>query len=189
MSDNVEITKIVQVLQSGGVILYPTDTIWGLGCNALNETAVRKVCEIKQRDPDKSLILLADSQEMVENFVENIHPKAHSLMDYHQRPLTIIYNKAKNLPDFLPASDGSIAFRVVKDDFCRTLIRELGAPLVSTSANFSDKPSPENFFEIDPELIRPVDYVALHNRNNFEKRQPSTIVKITGKGELIFIRN
>ncbi len=189
MFDNDEIQKIVPVLRAGGLIVFPTDTIWGIGCNALDKTAVKRIYELKKRSSDKAMPLLIDTYQRLLTYVERVHPKATALIDYHKRPLTIIYEKAKNLPDESISNDKSVAIRVVKDDFCKQLIAAADCPLVATSANFSGADSPRNFAEIDPTLLEKVDYIVQHRQNESELNEPSTIVKIAKNGELIFIRN
>lgn len=184
--DNLE--NIKAVLENEGLILYPTDTIWGIGCDATNSKAVEKVYDLKQRDRNKPLIILVDSSDMIQDYVEHVHPRIDTLLMHHIRPLTIIFNKAKNLPENLVAQDGSIAIRVVQDKFCRELISYYGKPLVATSANISDEPFPGNFGEISSAVIKQVDYVFKQRRYEKSLRQPSVIVKAQDDGELIFIR-
>ncbi|MEM7105429.1 MAG: L-threonylcarbamoyladenylate synthase [Bacteroidota bacterium] len=188
MFENEEISKIVPMLKSGGLIIYPTDTVWGIGCDALNEEAIANVYKLKQRNLSKSLILLVDDEKRIKQYVKQIHPKAQSLNEYYERPLTIIYDQAKNLPKLLPAENGSIAIRIVKDDFCKALIQALDAPLVSTSANFSNRRTPSNFSEIDQDLLEQVDYVVEHRRDDTTSALPSVVVKIAENGDLIFLR-
>lgn len=184
--DNTE--NIKAVLQNGGLILYPTDTIWGIGCDATNAEAVDKIYTLKQRDKNKGFIILVDSIEMLKNYVEHIHPRIDTLLLHHTRPLTIIFEKAKNLPANLVSPDGSIAIRVVMDDFCRDIITNFGKPLVSTSANISDEPFPSNFGEISSAVIEGVDYVFKQGRYEKDIKTPSVIVKALEDGELEFIR-
>lgn len=188
MYDNDEIPKIVPILQAGGLLVFPTDTIWGIGCNACDAEAVQRIYELKKRAGDKPMPLLIDTYERLITYVEQIDPKATALIDYHDRPLTIIYKKAKNLPLNAIAPDGSIAIRVVKDDFCKALIAALGCPIIATSANFSGASTPQNFSEIDAEFLKQVDYIAQHRREEMELNEPSTIVKIAKNGDLTFIR-
>ena len=132
--------------------------------------------------------LLIDTHQRLSTYVEYIHPKATALIDYHERPLTIIYNKAKNLPENAIAADGSVGIRVAKDAFCRQLIEAMDCPLVATSANYSGAPTPRNFSEIDPLFLKEVDYVVQYRRSEEILNQPSVIVKIADNGDLIFIR-
>lgn len=184
--DNLE--NIKAVLESGGLILYPTDTIWGIGCDATNSEAVEKIYELKQRDRNKGLIILVDSIEMMKHYVKHIHPRIDTLLLHHTRPLTLIFEDARNLPDNMISNDGSIAIRLVQDDFCRELIKTIGKPIVSTSANISNEPFPNNFGEISSAVIKGVDYVFKQRRYEKESKEPSVIVKAQNDGELIFIR-
>lgn len=184
--DNLE--NIKAVLENGGLILYPTDTIWGIGCDATNPEAVEKVYELKQRDRNKSFIILVDSIEMMKSYIEHIHPRIDTLLLHHVRPLTVVFDNAKNLPANLVADDGSIAIRLVRDDFCQNLIQFFGKPLVATSANISDEPFPNNFGEISSAVIKGVDYVFKQGRYEKENKEPSVIVKADTDGELIFLR-
>ena len=153
------IQKALVHLRNGNTILYPTDTIWGIGCDATNGDAVSKVFCIKQRSDVKSMLLLASSVTMLRKYVATVPGKALQLMADEQRPLTIIYPDARNLPSALIAEDGSIGIRITRNAFCKELITRLDKPLVSTSANFSGIPYPESFDEIDPKIIEIVDYV------------------------------
>lgn len=188
MSISEEISKIVPILTNDGIIIYPTDTVWGIGCRVSAVSSVNKIFKIKKRDTSKKLVLLTDSLESLKQYVEYIDPKATKLIDHMTRPLTIIYQKAKNLPDELVAEDGSVAFRVIKDPFCNQLIKELGEPLISSSANFSGDPPPKLFSEINQELRSLVDYTVQHRRNDTNWDDPSVIIKILPSGELFFIR-
>ncbi len=188
MSITQEISKIVPILLKKGIIIYPTDTVWGVGCAASAVSAISKIFKIKKRDDSKKMVLLIDSLESLKKYVEYIPPKATKLIDHSTRPITIIYENAKNLPKELIAEDGSIAFRVIKDPFCNQLIKELEEPLVSTSANFSGDPPPKLYSEIDQDLIALVDYTVHHRRDDVNTNDPSVIVKVLPSGELFFIR-
>lgn len=182
------LTDICNVLHNGGAILYPTDTIWGIGCDATNAAAVEKIYEIKQRDPNKPLSLLASSIEMVKEYVEELHPRIETLLMHHIRPLTVVYNKAKNLPPNLLPADGSIAIRIARDQFCKELIEQFGKPIVTTSANVSGEPFPAHFGAISSAIISGVDYVAKQGRTNTEPGEPSVIIKVDDEGEITFLR-
>ncbi len=187
----VEIDKLEDILvtlNKSGVILYPTDTIWGIGCNACDEHAIQKIYDLKKRDISKKFIILVSDMAMLEQYVDHIHPKIDTLLSFHKRPLTVVYDKAKNLPDILVGEDGSIAVRVVKDEFCAELIANFGKPLVATSANISNEPFPVNFGNISSAVISGVDFVV--KRRQFEKNEsaPSVMVKMSPKGELVFLR-
>ena len=183
------IHETVHHLQNGHIILYPTDTIWGLGCNAMDATAIKKINAIKGRTADKNLILLCNGIEMLESYIPYIPPKARNLIAYHTRPLTIIYQNPVGLPNELIAEDNSIAIRIVKDPFCEELIGSFGFPIVSTSANFSGNQHPNAFSEIDPKLIELVDHVVPYRKEEaVQTMKPSTIVKVLDDQDLIFIR-
>lgn len=184
--DNFE--NIAEILNNDGIILYPTDTIWGLGCDATNPVAVERVYNLKQRDRSKPFVLLVDSIEMIKDYVEMLHPRLETLMMHHTRPMTVIYDKAKNLPENAVGPGGSVAIRVAMDPFCKQLIRAVGKPLVASSANISEEPFPATFGEISSQVIQGVDYVAKHRRNDKAPKEPSVIVKYDGKGELVFLR-
>ncbi len=185
--DNLE--EIKDLLLAGGVILYPTDTIWGIGCDALNETAVNRIYEIKQRPHNKPFALLVDSVDMLKRYVPELHPKIETLLAYHERPLTVIYEKTRKLPASLLAEDGSIAIRVVRDPFCQALIALLDRPLISSSANLSGEAFATGFGQISSELISMVDYVVKHRQFEKNTGEPSVMIRLSRKGELIFVRS
>ena len=182
-----EINKVVTILENGGIILYPTDTIWGIGCDATNEAAIQRIYEIKKRIHSKSLIILLDDDRKLNRFVREVPEVVWDILDYATKPTTVIYPEAINLPKNIVASDGSIAIRITKDDFCRKLIQQFKSPIVSTSANIAGSEAPKDFKDIAPEILKAVDHVV--NLQAFEKNnQPSTIIKIGLKGELNIIR-
>ena len=184
-----DLNEIVQLLNNGSVILYPTDTIWGIGCDATNSEAIERIYTLKRRPKEKSFILLVDDIPMLKDYVQSIHPRIETLLSFHDKPLTVIYKKGKNLPENVLGPKGSIAIRVVKDAFCREIIEKLGKPLVSTSANISGDPHPKHFGEIRSDILSGVDYIAQHRRDDREDVEPSVIVKYGPKGDLEFIRN
>lgn len=190
MFENEKLTNIIDILTTGGLILYPTDTIWGIGCDACNEAAIDKIFKLKKRDPSKSFILLVDSVEMLKNYVVHVHPRVETLLSHHVRPLTVIYDEAKNLPKNAYAENGSVAIRVVKDTFCRNLITQFGKPLIATSANVSNEPFPTHFGNISSAILTGVDHVVNmnHQQNPKQKVLPSVIVKLAPNGELDFLR-
>lgn len=190
MPHNYDLSETVKTLVHGGLILYPTDTIWGIGCDATNEAAVRKVYELKKRDFNKSFVILAASIDMIKQYVEHLHPRLETLLTYHRRPLTVVYDKAKNLPPNVTAPDGSIAIRIPHDGLCRQLINDFGKPLVATSANISSEPFPGHFGEISSEVIQGVDHVVKYQQHNKQAGTPSVIVKLGDpiKGDIIFLR-
>lgn len=183
-----DIEKALEVLRNGGVILYPTDTIWGLGCDATNPEAVQKIYEIKQRSDQKSLLVLLDNAGKISSYVQEIPDIAWDLIDLSEKPLTIIYSDAKNLAPNLIAEDGSIGIRIPNDDFCQRLIQRFKKPLVSTSANISGESAPQNFNEISPEIIESVDYVVEWRQDDYTKAQVSSILKLKTNGEITVIR-
>ena len=178
-----EINKVLTVLENGGIILYPTDTIWGIGCDAKNEAAIHRIYEIKKRIHSKSLIILLDDDRKLNRFVREVPEVVWDILDYATKPTTVIYPEAINLPKNIVAKDGSIAIRITKDDFCRKLIQRFKNPIVSTSANIAGSEAPKDFKDIAPEILKAVDHVV--NLDAFEKNnEPSTIIKIGLKGEL-----
>lgn len=188
MFDRTDLRQAVDILRNGGVILYPTDTVWGLGCDATNPDAVAKIYEIKHRTESKSLILLVDSVAKVVNYVCDFPDIAYDLLDVADRPTTIIYDKAKNLPDNLVAQDGSIAIRVTDEDFSKALCAAAHVPLVSTSANVSGQPTPLNFTEISDEIKDAVDYIVRYRQDDFSKSQPSSIIRLGSSGQVKILR-
>lgn len=183
-----EIEQIVNILNNSGVIIYPTDTIWGLGCKATDSKAILKLKEIKERQEGKSLILLMSDLSMLKRYVTNLPQQALTLMSKTTTPLTIIYPKAKELPITLLSQDQSIGVRIPSFDFCTQLIKKLDAPLVSTSANISGENSPTSFADISEKLKQRVDYIV---PSRFERRthgSASSIYKITDEGQTIKIR-
>lgn len=183
-----EIHNALATLKSGGIILYPTDTVWGLGCDATNEEAVAKLNEIKGRSADKSLIVLLDNDNKLQSYINEVPDVAYELIEYAENPLTIIFSGAKNLAKSVINANGSVGVRVVKHDFCEQLIQRFRKPIVSTSANISGQPTPRFFDEIEPEIIEAVDYVVNLEQELREIKKPSTIVKLGPSGQFEFIR-
>ncbi len=183
-----DIQNAWEVLRKGGVILYPTDTIWGLGCDATNNDAVQKIFRIKQRQDEKSMLVLLDHENSLEAYVEEVPEIAWNIIEVADKPLTIIYPNAIHLAPGVIAPDGSVGIRIVKEEFCARLIRKLGKPLVSSSANISSQPAPGNFHEIDPAVIQAVDYVVQYRQNEKTKVKPSGIIKLGIHGEVKVIR-
>ena len=186
---NEDINKALEVLRNGGVILYPTDTIWGLGCDATNADAVRRIYEIKQRADNKSLIVLVDTAGRIPSYVQDVPDIAFDMIELATSPLTVIFEGAKNLaPNVINADDQSVGIRVATDDFCPTLIQRFRKPIVSTSANISGQPAPACFDEIDERIIKSVDYVVGYRQDDTTKHKASGIVKIGRNGEVKVIR-
>jgi len=183
-----EIRNCIDVLRKGGTILYPTDTIWGIGCDATSSRAVEKIFKIKKRMESKRLIVLLDRKEMLHQYIESIPNIALDLMDSVKTPLTIIYPNAKNLAKNIIASDGTIAIRLVHFEFCYKLIRMFGKPIVSTSANISGQAAPLIYKNIPEEIINQVDYTVNLAREEIRETKPSTIIKLEINGDFEIIR-
>ena len=180
--------NIIEVINSGGTILYPTDTIWGIGGDATNPEVIQKIYQIKEREPEKSLLILVDSYKTLQKYVEKIPLEIWEILEKSIEPLTVIYDNPKNLPTELLAKDGSIAIRVVKKGFAKDLIKATGKPLISTSANLSGQKSPANFDEIDPVILQRVDYVVnLHRQTT--SRKASKIIKWSREKGIEIIRD
>lgn len=178
-----EIKKVLEVLRSGGVILYPTDTVWGLGCDATNEKAVKRIFEIKKRVDSKALLVLVDSPAKIQAYIEDVPDMAWDLIEFTEKPLTIIYPDAKNLAANLIAEDKSVGIRVTNEAFSKSLCAQFRKPIVSTSANVSGEPTPANFSQISEEIKLAVDYVVNFRRDDLSKPKSSSIIKL-GLGNL-----
>jgi L-threonylcarbamoyladenylate synthase len=183
-----DIKESLKTLRSEGIILYPTDTIWGLGCDATDQKAVDRIFSVKSREETKSLIILANGITMVERYVEEIPEIVYELTEVSDSPLTIIYPAGKNLAKGVCAADGSIAIRICNDDFCNELITRYRKPVVSTSANESGKPSPANFDEISDAILRKVDYIVKYRQDDNSKKSASPVIKINRDGTFVIIR-
>lgn len=179
--------KAVEILKNGGVILYPTDTIWGLGCDATNVEAINKIFEIKNREKNKSMIILVESEKRLQDLVD-VPEMAWEIMDMSEKPVTIVYNNPKGLPQELLAEDGSIGIRLVKNDFCKKLISKLNKPLVSTSANFSGEKSPMKFSDISEEMIKLVDYAVEEGREKVSEYKGSSVIKVWDDNQIKVLR-
>ena len=175
-------------MREGGVILYPTDTIWGIGCDATNEDAVRRVYEIKQRQDSKAMLVLVDSSVKVDFYVRDVPEVAWDLIDLADKPLTIIYSGARNLAANLLAEDGSVGIRVTNEDFSKRLCQQFRKAIVSTSANISGQPSPKNFSEISEEVKSAVDYIVGYRQEEMSNPKPSSIIKLDKGGVIKIIR-
>lgn len=183
-----DIDNCLNTLVSGGIILYPTDTIWGIGCDATNSNAIQKIYQLKKREEKKSLIILVSDEHMIHEYVNSPSPDLLACITQAQKPTTAIFSNAKNLPSKLINEDGTIAIRIAKDSFCNELICQFKIPIVSTSANISGEKSPENFTNISEEIKNGVDYIVKHRQNDFSKHAPSSIIKMNSKNEIEFIR-
>lgn len=185
----VDIENALAVLKKGGTILYPTDTVWGLGCDASNEVAVAEIFKIKKRAEEKSLVLLLATKESIYNYSNKVHPAIFDYLEKATKPTTVVYEEAKNLPASLIHEDGTIAIRLVKDDFCIALIEALGHPLVSTSANISGQPTPMNFEAIQDEIKNAVDFIVPQRSTEIKKNvSASSIIKMDVDGKVIILR-
>ena len=179
--------NLIDTLKSGGTILYPTDTIWGIGCDATNVDAIHKIFEIKKREKSKSMIILVESVKRLQDLVE-VPEIAWDIMDLSEKPVTLIYDHPKGLPEELLAEDGSIGIRLIKDDYLKKLIGKLNKPLVSTSANFSGDKSPMKFSDIDREIVSAVDAVAEENHHKVSEYSGSSVIRIWGDNRIKVIR-
>ncbi len=175
-------------MREGGVILYPTDTIWGIGCDATNEDAVRRVYEIKQRQDSKAMLVLVDSSVKVDFYVQDVPEVAWDLIELADKPLTIIYSGARNLAENLLAEDGSVGIRVTNEEFSKRLCQQFRKAIVSTSANISGQPSPKSFNEISEEVKSAVDYIVGYRQEEMSNPKPSSIIKLDKGGVIKIIR-
>ncbi len=183
-----DIRNALKALRSGGVILYPTDTVWGLGCDATNAEAVRKIYAIKQRAGNKSLIILVNSPGMLERYVDNPPEVALQIAELAESPLTIVYDRGRSLAEGVASADGSVGVRVCADRFCDELITALRKPLVSTSANISGSDAPAIFDEISDELKASVDYVCLWRQDDRSRAKASSVIRVSGNGVVKILR-
>ncbi len=188
MNCEIDIKNAVEVLRKGGVILYPTDTIWGIGCDAQNEEAVRRVYEIKQREDSKALICLVDSANRMQRYFRNVPEVAWDLIEYADRPLTLILDGAVNVAPNLVAEDGSLGMRVTQEEFSRQLCYRFQKAIVSTSANISGEPSPKSFYDIPESITSKVDYIVQFARGRKSDGRPSSIIKLAEDGAVTIIR-
>ena len=202
--DKSDLEEAVRVLRMGGVIVYPTDTVWGIGCDATNEEAVRKVYALKHREDSKSMLVLLDTPGKLQGYVEEVPEMAWELLECTDplqlplqrggenmepiRPLTIIYPGAKNLAKNLIAEDGSVGIRITRDPFSKALCERLRRPIVSTSANISGEPAAKTFRQISEDILQQADYVCFYRRDDEEEKQPSSIIKLGLHNEIQIIR-
>lgn len=188
-ANQIEIANCVKVLRNGGTLLYLTDTIWGIGCDATQEKAVNKVYRIKRRDLDRSFIVLIADEEDLANYVDNVPPVAYDLIKAVDKPLTIVYPDGKNVAPNVMGSDGSLAIRIVKSEFCKELIRSFGKPIISTSANISGENNPLTFSSISQIIISEVDHIVVQPDNPFMEVKQSRIIKIEKNGMFTVLRD
>ena len=183
-----DVMNALKVLRAGGVILYPTDTVWGLGCDATNALAVRKVFDIKQRDDSRSLIILVNSVSMLERYVVDPPEVALQMAEWSQKPLTIVYDRGRSLAEGVASADGSVGVRICSDPFCDELITAFRKPIVSTSANISGTDAPALFDEISQEVINAADYVCLYKQYDRSRSSASSVIKVSANGAVKILR-
>lgn len=186
--DREDVNKALETLKNGGLILYPTDTIWGIGCDATNPEAVEKIFALKRREQQKSLIVLLHNDNQLASYVNEIPDVAYELIEYTEKPLTIVYANAKNLAPNVVASDGSIGIRIVRHPFCEQLLQRFRKPIVSTSANSSGEASPASFNDISEQITAGVDYVVAYGQDNEGDGRSSTVMRLDPSGKFEFLR-
>jgi len=183
-----DIKNCIRALQQGGTILYPTDTVWGIGCDALDEAAVEKVFAVKQRPKEKSMIiLLADARDILQ-YVAAPPPDIIAIVEQFEKPTTVIYENALGFPENVAGHDGSLAIRVTTDPFCKALIKRYRRPIVSTSANISGQPTPTTFKMVADDIIHGVDYAVKYRQDDDEVKEPSRLVKMDDEGNIVVLR-
>ncbi|MFC4164100.1 L-threonylcarbamoyladenylate synthase [Epilithonimonas zeae] len=182
-----DLTRAIETLQSGGTLLYPTDTIWGIGCDATNPEAIKKIFDIKKREQNKSLIILVESEKRLQDLVD-VPEMAWQIIDLSEKPVTIVYENPKNLPKELLAEDGSVGIRIVKNEYCKKLISKLNKPLVSTSANLSGQKSPMKFSDISEEIKNSVDYIVEDNHDKVSEFSGSSVIKVWNNNQIKVLR-
>lgn len=183
-----EIEGALEILHNGGLLLYPTDTLWSIGCDATDPVAIERVCNLKGRKSTEDFEVLVDSLEMLRQYIDHLHPKLETLLAYHVRPLTVIFENGRNLPERLLAARRRVAFRLAQDKFCRTLITAFGRPLIATPAHSHDQPYPVNFGAVSSVIIEGADYVVKYRQNEKEAGEPAVMVQLSRRDELVFLR-
>lgn len=183
-----DLGKALQVLRSGGLLLYPTDTVWSVGCDATDASALCRLRSLKSIDQHECLELLVDSPKMLKQYIAHFHPRIETLLHFHSRPITVRYDRGRNLPNEALDQEGGIAIRIVQDEYCQTLIRKLGHPVVALPADLQPQAFPANFGAISSDIIEQVDYIVHHRRNDKSIAQPSVMVQLGHKDELEFLR-
>lgn len=182
------IEQTLYILEKGGIILYPTDTIWGIGCNATNAEAINEIYKLKKREEKKSMIILVTDEDMIKDYVSNPSLKILSYLSVQQKPTTAIFKNAINLPNQLISEDGSVAIRIVNDSFCQEIINRLKKPLVSTSANISGEIYPANFSKVSDKIKNGVDFIVPHRQQEINLYSPSSIIRLNEEDEIVIIR-
>lgn len=183
-----KLSDIIRTLENDGVLLHPTDTVWGLACSVFSEKAIEKIYDLKKRDRNEPLLLFVDSLEMLKKYVPHIHPRIETLLHFHKKPLTVIYPNVNLIPAFARANDGSVAIRIIQDIYCNQIIKLLGNPLVSTPANMSGDPFPKSFADVSQSLIDQADFVSKYKRQAKVSSQPAVVINYDDDGEINFLR-
>lgn len=183
-----EVRRCAEIMKKGGIVLYPTDTVWGIGCDATNSEAVKRIYALKKRTDSKAMIVLVNGLPMLERYVEEVPEVAYELLDAAVSPLTVVYDKGINLAPELLAADGSVGVRLTGERFSSALCRALGRPVVSTSANISGAPSARFFSEIAPEIVEGVDFIPNYRRSDTTAHRPSSVIKLSASGEVKILR-
>lgn len=186
--DKEDVNQALETLKNGGLILYPTDTIWGIGCDATNPAAVEKIFALKERDKSKSMLILLHNENQLASYVREIPDVAYELIEVYDRPITIVYSGAKNLAENAVAEDGSIGIRIVSHPFCQQLLQRFKKPIISTSANISGAPSALTFDQIDELIKEKADYIVRFGQNEDTPGEPSIIIKLDPSGKFEFLR-
>lgn len=189
VKNTITIMDAVSILTNDGVLLHATDTVWGLAANAFSEKGIEKIYSIKKRDRDKPLILLVSDLAMLKTYIPDLHPRIETLLAFHERPLTIVFKKSVHLPEYILGADKSIAIRIVQDELTASIIKALGKPIASTSANISGDPIPHTLAEISPSLKSHVDLIIEERAHEILDGPPSVIISYTKKGKIQFIRS
>jgi len=184
-----ELKDLLKTLNSGGLILFPSDTVWAVGCDATDADAVQRLYALKNRTTPDPFLLLVDSTDMLKRFVRHVHPRIETLLYFHNRPLTIIYEEPVNLPQEVIAPDGTVGIRVVQDEFCRSFIKALGRPVVAATACREPGQVPRHFGEIQSDILEGVDWVARHRQKDRNTGELSVIARLGAQEELEFIRD
>jgi L-threonylcarbamoyladenylate synthase len=183
-----EVDKVIETIRNDGLILFPTDTVWKVGCDATNILAIERVKRLTQVAPGGNFTLLVNDLQMLKRFVGILHPRLETLLVYHQRPLTVLYDQPQNLPAELLDADDSIAIRITMDNFCQQLISRFGKPILSVSANVAGKPYPKYFGAISSEIIEGVDYVVRHRQKDKNEGEHSVLVRLSEDAELVVVK-
>ncbi len=188
MVQNYILEPVITTLESGGLILFPTDTIWCIGCDATNSAAVERIRSLRSSKNAEPFILLSPTIDMLKQYVDNIHPRIETLLLFHTRPLTIVYDQGRQLPQNALGPDGSVAFRIPQDDFCLSLLEAFGKPIVAEPAHLAGTPYPHHFGEISSAIIEGIDFVVKHRQMEKEMGELSVIARMSDDEELVFLR-